>query len=377
MIARRCLATIVLLSILQARPAFARGRYTVSDESAAGPGTPGIVVLRDNVAGVEAAVTPSEGGELSSYRVKFNDQWIELLYRARDYSPGPGFKGKGPLLWPAPGGVYRLGTVPKKNCNEGEYQLRDKIFPMPCHGFARSLPWTEVRRSASKSGAQVTLELRDSERTRAMYPFAFQLDVTYKLARGHFTIDYTVTSGRSNAEPMIFSIGNHITFNVPFLKGSDPAAMTFETPSTVQLLRNAQGELNGESKQLSFDTPTRLDKFDAQVSIQLAGYRGQPYVRMVDPQGLSLCILQQASSTLAEPLVRFTIYGGPKAGYLSPEPWLGLQNSLNSGQGLIHLDAGKTWKWRIELQAADRRGCRTNATRDVACGSGCADRQTD
>ena len=350
MIARRCLATVALLSIVHVLPAFAQSRYSVSDESAAGPGTPAVVVLRDNVAGVEAAVAPTEGGELSSYRVKFNGQWIELLYRARDYSPGLGFKGKGPLLWPALGGLYRLGTVPKKNCNEGEYQLGEKIFPMPCHGFARSLPWTEVRRSVGRRSAQVTLELRDSERTRTMYPFAFQLDVTYKLAGSRLTIDYAIASGRSNAEPMIFSIGNHITFNVPFQNGSDPAKMTFETPSTVELLRNTQGELNGESRRLSFATPTRLDDFDAQVSIQLAGYRVQPYVRMVDPQGLSLCLSQQAGSALAEPVVRFTIYGGPKAGYLSPEPWLGLQNSLNSGQGLIHLAAGKTWKWRIELR---------------------------
>ncbi len=350
MIARRCLAVVALVSTLQALPAFAQSRYSVSDESAAGPGTPALVVLRDNVAGVEAAVAPTEGGELSSYRVKFKGNWIELLYRARDYSPGPGFKGKGPLLWPAVGGVYRLGTVPKKNCNEGEYQLGEKILPMPCHGFARSLPWTEVRRSAGRRSAQVTLELHDSERTKTMYPFAFQLDVTYKLAGSRLMIDYTIASGRSNTEPMIFSIGNHITFDVPFLKGTDPAAMTFETPSTVELLRNAQGELNGESKQLSFDTPTRLDDFDAQVSIQLAGYRRRPYVRIADPQGLSVCLSQQASSTIPESFVRFTIYGGPKAGYFSPEPWLGLQNSLNSGRGLIHLAAGKKWKWRIELQ---------------------------
>ncbi len=47
---------------------FGQGRYSVSDEDAAGPGTPKVVVLRDGVAGIEAAIAPSQGGELSSFR---------------------------------------------------------------------------------------------------------------------------------------------------------------------------------------------------------------------------------------------------------------------------------------------------------------------
>ena len=344
-------AVIVLFVGMSIFPCSAQNRYSVSDEPAAGLDSPPVVVLRDNVAGVEAAVAPSEGGELSSYRIQFKGQWIELLYHARDYSPGPGFKGKAPLLWPAVGGQYPLGTVPASSCWDGSYQLAGKTYPMPCHGFARSLPWKEVSRSATANGAQVTLELRDSDRTRPMYPFAFQLDAIYELAGGHLTINYMVAADQSNAEPMIFSIGNHIAFQLPFVKGTDPAAMTFETPSTVQLLRDSHGLVNGEQKPRSFDTPTRLGDFDARVAIPLAGYRSQPYVRLVDPQGISLRISQQASFIPGEPLVRFNIYGGPKSGYLSPEPWLGIQNSLNSGQGLIRLAAGKVWKWRIDLQA--------------------------
>jgi gluconolactonase len=332
-------------------PLLAQSRYSVSDEPAAGPGSPRVVVLRDSMAGVEAAVTPSEGGELSSYRVKLKGEWIEMLYHARDYSPGPGFKGKAPLLWPAVGAQYPVGTIPETSCGEGTYPVAAKKYSMPCHGFARTLPWNEVNRSADNSGARVTVQLRDSARTRALYPFAFVLDASYELAGGHLTINYTVASDRSNAEPMIFSIGNHIAFNIPFVKGTNPADMSFETPSTVQLLRNSRGVLSGEQKPRSFDTPTRLGDFDALVAMPLAGYRSQPYVRLVDPQGVSLRITQQASSTVAEPLVRFNIFGGPKVGYFSPEPWFGIQNSLNLDRGLVKLAAGEAWKWRIELQA--------------------------
>jgi gluconolactonase len=342
----------VLLTIGMLCPLFAaETRYTISDELAAGPGTPQVIVLRDTVAGLEAAVAPSEGGELSSFRVKLKGQWIEFLYHARDYSPGSGFKGKGPLLWPAVGAQYPLGTVPENSCGPGPYQVEGKTYIMPCHGFARTLPWKEVSRSAGKGAARVTVELRDSEKTLAAYPFAFKLDATYEVSAGHLTIDYSVMSGKSNTSEMFFSIGNHIAFNLPFLKGTDPARMTLETPSSVQLLRNSKGVLSGEEKPRSFQSPEALGDFDARVAVPVAGYRSQPYARLVDPQGVSLRLSQQASSRLPEPLVRFNLYGGPKAGYFCPEPFFGIQNSFNLGQGLVRLKPEGEWKWRLELQA--------------------------
>lgn len=341
-----------LRCIASAQVQSAQNRFTISDEDASGPGSPRVIVLRDNVAGLEAAIAPSEGGELSSYRVKFKGQWIELLYHARDYSPGPGFKGKAPLLWPAIGQQFLLGTSPKSSCNdEGFYQLDGKTYSMPCHGFARSLPWKEIRKSANNNGASVTLELRDSDRTRPLYPFAFQLDATYELADGLLTINYTVVSGHSNTRPMIFSIGNHIAFNLPLINGTDPAAMTLETPSTTQLLRDSHGVINGQLAPRSFDVPTRLEDFDSTTAIPLAGYKNRPFAILSGPQGLSVRISQQASTTLPEPLVRFALYGGPKTGYLSIEPWFGVQNSLNTHQGLVKLAPGQSWTWQVEVKA--------------------------
>ncbi|MDQ2948347.1 MAG: SMP-30/gluconolactonase/LRE family protein, partial [Acidobacteriota bacterium] len=329
----------------------AQNRYSVSEEPANGPGSPRVVILRDNLGGVEAAVAPSEGGELSSFRVKFRGQWTELLYHARDYTPGLGFAGKGPLLWPAVGAQYPVGTVPTTSCGEGTYQVAGKSYPMPCHGFARKLPWKEINRDAGTNGAQVTVELRDSEQTRPYYPFAFSLQAKFEVSSGHLNITYTVASSPKNTEPMIFSIGNHIAFNIPFLKGTNPANMLFETPNSVELLRNSVGVLSGEQRARSFAKATRLGDFNATIAMPLAGYRSQPYARLTDPQGLALRIAHHASSTVAEPLVQFNIFGGPEKGYFSPEPWFGLQNSLNLGKGLVRLAPGKTWDWRIELQA--------------------------
>ena len=158
---------------------------------------------------------------------------------SRDYSPGPAFQGKGPLLWPAVGAQYPMDTLPKTSCGEGTYQVAGKSYPMPCSGFARNFPWTEVARSSDNRGARVTVELRDSKETRHYYPFAFQLDATFEVSAGHVTVDYVVKSDPSNTEPMIFSAGNHIAFKIPFLPGTDPSKMTSETHNTTQLLRNS------------------------------------------------------------------------------------------------------------------------------------------
>src|SRR5512133_3367586 len=98
--------------LLMCSSAVAQGRYSVSR-------APEVIVLRDDAAGVEAAVSPSHGGELTSLRVRFRGSWTELLYRARDYTDTPGFRGKASFLWPAVGGQYAVGTTPASSCVDG------------------------------------------------------------------------------------------------------------------------------------------------------------------------------------------------------------------------------------------------------------------
>ena len=348
--ARWTIAFFILIAVT-AQMSAAQARYAVTDEDAMGADSPRIVVLHDRVTGAEVAVAPSQGGELSSFKARWNGQLIELLYNARNYASPPGsFNGRGPLLWPAVGAQFPMGTIPKQSCGMGSYTVMGKIFPMPCHGFAKDMPWKETERSADTHGARITVELQNSESTQKSYPFAFHLDATYEVADGHLTVDYVVKSDEGNTQPMPFSIGNHLAFNVPLVKTSDGTEVTFETQNTVQMLRNTAGVLSGESKPRSFDTPETLGSFDAHVALPLAGYRSQAFARLIDPSGMVVRVTQTASTTLPEPLIRFNIYGGPKQGYFCPEPWFGVQNSLNTGIGVVKLQPGEIWKWRLQIE---------------------------
>jgi gluconolactonase len=325
-------------------------RYGTNEARAAGPDSPRVIVLHDASAGLEAAVAPSEGGELTSLRVQYQGKWVELLYRARDYSAGGGWRGKAQFLWPAVGGQYPLGTEPKGACTDGDYLVEGDAFTMPCHGFAKTMAWELTSHSADELGAHATVTLRDSEQTRGRYPFGFTVSAIYTLALGRLEIRYSVQASSENHGAMPFSIGNHIGFRVPFLSETDAASMTFESPSTIEMLRNAKGVLSGEQRSRSFATSTRLDEFSAVTAIPLTGYSGLAFARLRDPGGVGVRIAHKATSLPNEPLVRFNIYGGPRQGYFAPEPWVGLQNSLNTGVGRVELAAGGEWNWDIDIQ---------------------------
>jgi gluconolactonase len=147
--------------------------------------------------------------------------------------------------------------------------------------------------------------------------------------------------------------------------------MLFETPSTIELLRNSRGVLSGEQRPRSFASPVRLGDFNASVALPLAGYQSTPYARLTDPQGLGLRITHRASSALPEPVVQFNVYGGPKQGFLCPEPWFGIQNSLNLKQSLVTLSPGGEWQWTVELRpesAAEGRDVSSAGVEKVAGG---------
>lgn len=265
-----------------------QARYSVSEEAAGGSGTPRVIVIRDNTAGVEAAVAPSEGGELTSLRVKFRGAWVELVYRARDYGSDQGFRGKASFLWPVVGGQYPVESNPPGPCADGTYKVDVRSYPMSCHGFAKSMAWEETGHSAGQAGARVSVELRDTEKTRASYPFGFRVRATYELSEGRLTITYKVSPAGANSGPMPFSIGNHVTSRLPFLPGTDPAKMRFETPNSFELPRDSRGLVTGEGRRpRSFATATRLGDFDATLALPLAGHQGDPYALLTDPKGLA------------------------------------------------------------------------------------------
>ncbi len=95
---------------------------------------------------------------------------------------------------------------------------------------------------------------------------------------------------------MPFSIGNHVTFRLLFLPGTDPAEMRFETPTACELLRGSRALVTGEERcPSSIATATPLSDFDTSLALPPARYEGDPYALLTDPKGLGIRITHRAS----------------------------------------------------------------------------------
>jgi galactose mutarotase-like enzyme len=273
---------------------------------------------------LRAVIVPDKGGEMASLAVLHQGRWVETLYRALDYSDKPGWTGKAPFLWPATG---RNGDL------------------MPIHGFARDMPW----KLESKGPDRATVSLVDTRATRKPYPHGFRIVADYRVRANTATIAYAVTADKSNTGPMSFAAGNHITFKTPLVDGTDPLKMEFETPSSIEYTKTTGGIPTGDQRPRTFAKGTELGSFPAMAAISLAGYSGDPRMLLRDPGGIAIRMSQSTDRVPPEPVVRFNVWGDPKNGYFSPEPWVGLQGSFLSRKGMVALDPGATWKWRIEI----------------------------
>ncbi|MFR5733752.1 MAG: hypothetical protein ACLUD2_19380 [Clostridium sp.] len=75
-------------------------------------------------------------------------------------------KASSPLLFPTVG-----------NCRDGKYTLNGKIYTIPKHGFCRNADFAV----SVLSEQEASFHPHRLPETRARYPFAFQLKLTYTL----------------------------------------------------------------------------------------------------------------------------------------------------------------------------------------------------
>jgi galactose mutarotase-like enzyme len=300
-------------------------------------------VLLDNGTDLRVSIAPEHGGELSGIEIFFDGAWREVVYRADDYSPFDGWRGKAPFLWPAVG--RSLGP----DDADRSYRIGERAYPMPPHGFARDRAWRVVRHGAGKTDARAVLALMSDSETRAMYPFDFELRVEYRLEADRLAIEYTVHADAANHGPMPFCIGNHITFRAPLVDGGNPGDLRFVTDLPDLLLREDDRTFRGRVGPSPWRGEQAVAALPRRQAVSLGGPAGPAELTLTDPSGLRLTLRHAASAEPASPAIRFNLWSDTEEGFFSPEPWLGTQNCLNTGYGAVRLEPGALWSWRIEL----------------------------
>ena len=91
----------------------------------------------------------------------------------------------------------------------GAYTYGGKEYKMPNHGFAR----ISTFKMAASGADFLTFALEPNAETRAMYPFEFSFEITYRLAGN--TLSCALSATNRGEEAMPASFGGHPGFCVP------------------------------------------------------------------------------------------------------------------------------------------------------------------
>ena len=245
--------------------------------------------------GISATVV-AQGAELVSLQ---DEQGFEFLWQA-----GPAWRRHSPVLFPI---VGRLKA--------DQLRHRGRTYPMTQHGFARDKPFAWAERGPRSC----TLVLTDDADTRAHYPFAFRLAVTYTLDRQQLGVSFDITN--TGDEPLPASIGAHPAFNWPLLPdlAKTDYRLTFADDERAPIRRLKDGLLTAAPqptpvKGMTLDLSERLFDDDAIILDQPASTG----VRYAARRGPAIEMSWQGFPVLG-------IWSKPGgAPFLCIEPWHGI-----------------------------------------------------
>jgi galactose mutarotase-like enzyme len=270
-----------------------------------------LIELSDERTDARVLIAPARGAIVASFRVGER----ELLYlddaTLRDATKN--VRGGIPILFPTPGKL-----------EDDRWSRAGHNGSLKQHGFARTLPW-QIGRTSDAGAAEVTLGLSADAQTRAQYPWAFELDVTFRLQGASLRI---ATRLHSRADtPLPFALGFH-----PYFYVTDKARariLTFATRAFDNVTKQV-GPFGGFDLTANEVDQHLLDHGDSRCELQL---------------GDGARIVLDASPDY-QLWVVWTLAGKD---FVCVEPWTAPGNALNSGDHLLELAPGRTHESSVEI----------------------------
>lgn len=191
-----------------------------------------------------------DGAHVASWSPAGGDEQLFVSARAF-YGPGYAIRGGIPICWPQFGASG----------------------PLKQHGFARLMRWTVVQERTDAACAEAVLQLTESDATRALWPFAFIVQLHVRVSGR--TLRVALTVHNTDAQPMAFTAALH-----PYFRVRDAFAMQVEGLSGHRyrdaLLDGAEfterdGALRilGPIDRVYFDTPDRITLREPHRALQI------------------------------------------------------------------------------------------------------------
>lgn len=127
--------------------------------------------------------------------------------------------------------------------------------PLPKHGFARTLPWELVSQEQGKDDALAVLRLRDSDATRAIWPHAFELELSVRV--GGRSLDIELACENTGSASFKFTTALHTYLRVADLDAVSVEGLSglryFDSVKQAEALQRMDLLLTGEKGVLDLD----------------------------------------------------------------------------------------------------------------------------
>lgn len=262
------------------------------------------------------------GAELTSLRLKKTGR--EYIW----YGNPDIWYGQSPILFPFIGRLL-----------DDKYRVNGSEYTCPKHGIVRKKPFILTE----KTDTSLTFLQSEDEQSLTMYPYKFNLYVTYSLDGDKLTAVHRVEN--TNDTAMYFSIGAHPGFNCSIgdvLLLSEAQTVRTERIDSESILMDKTFPVLNNGKEI----PITKDIFEKDALI-LSGLKGGRVTLKGSGYFLEFNFFDA-------PVMG--IWAKPGAPYVCLEPWFGINDSydkkddISQKRGIMSLDPGKsfTFKWEAK-----------------------------
>ncbi|MGL1891606.1 MAG: aldose 1-epimerase family protein [Spirochaetaceae bacterium] len=273
----------------------------------------------------------SIGAELWSLKKSGDD--LEYLWQG----DGTYWTGRSPVLFPNVGAV------------KGNKMKVDGVeYPLGNHGFPRKAEFELIEGTETK----LVYSYKSNDESLKMYPFRFELILSYSLNDKGVSIDYTVKN--LDTKEIYFQLGTHPGFNCPldselkfddyyieFNKSEDSRRLFFDQDNLTITNKDEDG-LNGNKMPLKHETfyeGAAIFKDINSNEIALKSDKGSRFVKLSFNKFPALGVWQK-----------------PDAPYICLEPWHGISDDDNytgdfkDKSMIITLDKAKEYNCEMTIE---------------------------
>ena len=223
------------------------------------------------------------------------------------WSSDPAFWAQSaPIMFPMCGGL-----------KGGRYEYEGKSYEMIKHGFAKVSTFTVE----AQSDSSVTMLLRDNEKTRESYPFAFEFRVTFELDGDSLKVTYDATN--TDTKDIYCTFGSHEAYACP--EGIEEYEIIFPEAETLYAY-GLNGDIVTDYTKLIVDNSNRLVLDDSYFYLDALVFR--------NVKNKSATLVKKGGGRSVrvdfdgfDNLVLWHKYSAP---YLCIEPWCGLPDVAGS-----------------------------------------------